>query len=140
MHIENLWLEHALKDPVVGPRLRRLKLSGGHFDMFQKLCEEPDHAERWRTFLARGTKGGVLGVLNLDTRFPVEDDPNPDLASVGIYVDRKYRRQGIGTSLLHTARHQYPQFDFHVKPWSHISYEFFQSVDYALHSNKRDTG
>lgn len=135
MHVEDMWLEKALLDPVIGPRLQRLKLKGGHFEIFQRKA--PEEKERWRTFLARGDRGGVLGVLNLDTGF-VLDEEHPSV--LGVYVDRKYRRRGIGTYLVYSARYQYPDHDFFVKPWSRISSEFFQRVDHVLQPNQRSVG
>jgi len=134
MHVEDMWLEHALKDPVVGPRLQRLRLKGGHFEVFQRRSQE--EGERWRTFLARGERGGVLGVLNFDTKFV----HNKEHAGLGVYVDYRYRRRGIGTYLMYAARSQYPDHEFFVKPWSRISSEFFQKVDHVLQPNQRSTG
>jgi len=131
MYIENVWLEDALLDPRTGPRVKRLKLKAGHFETFQRECKrEP---QRWRAFIARGSRNGILGVLIADLEDAAE-------VPIGIYVDRKYRRQGVGTQLVHAAHQTYPSSTLLVKPWSSNSESFFQSVEHMTYAYYQRTG
>lgn len=133
MYVENVWLEDALSDPQIGPRVRKLKLKAGHFETFQRECQrEP---QRWRSFIARGPRHGILGVLIADL-----EEGDDDLIPIGVYVDRKYRRQGVGTQLVHAAHQAYPSSTLLVKPWSANSENFFQSVEHMTYAYYQRTG
>lgn len=126
--IKSMWLEDALKDDRLRKAIFRLRLKEGEFSRLASIAELPDDqrlftgkvCSKTRMFFSEGPLGGISGIL-LATRFR-------RLVRIGVYVDRKRRRQKIATRLVEAAREHYPATPLRGDAWSDASLNFWNKV------------
>lgn len=118
----------ALQSPRLAQAFKKLRLTDGHFQMLgERVKQGIGKSEEVRMFWVEGPKGGVRAILiawSRNTRSSI---------SIGVYVDSKSRRKGLGRLLVVTAREHYKR-PFKVTAWSPLSSVFWDSVAPSLES------
>lgn len=125
MTIKSLWFEDAIKDKKLSKAIARLRLKNGYF---QHQAWQMRPTNQWdrpklrsvRLFFAEGERGGIHAVLMAHKE--------SSWVRIGVFVDRKRRRQQVGTSLVVAARHHYPKTPLRGVAWSDPSTNFWRRV------------
>lgn len=122
-NIRSTWFEEALKEPKLKKAIQRLRFADGDFFYQESLVRAKLHSPKTvRIFYAEGPRGGISGILLARKRW---DDSHRKL---GIFVDRKNRRQNLATSLVMAARFYYPSCRMRGIGWDDRSSRFWKKV------------
>jgi len=131
--IRSLWFVDALRDRRLKKAIRRLRLKSGDFYYHEQSVKDyPDDTAKARVFFAEGPRGGIRGIL-LASR---QKDRGP--VRIGVFVDRKSRRQNIGTDLVLAARSHYPYAPLATNAWSNTSMQFWTRLRGITGKTPRD--
>jgi GNAT superfamily N-acetyltransferase len=125
MEIRSLWFEDAIKDKRLKKAITRLRLKNGYFQHQEWQMRPTNQWDRPRTrsvrmFFVEGDRGGIHAVLLAHKE--------RSWIRIGVFVDRKMRRQKVGTNLVVAARHHYPKTPLRGVAWSDPSTNFWQRV------------